>query len=62
MPPYIKGSSSPLVFERGLCINIFYAFLLQVLLLNDFCHGILFYLDCKLYIIKSSFKENYLVQ
>uniref|UniRef100_A0A2K6V1F1 Axin 2 n=1 Tax=Saimiri boliviensis boliviensis TaxID=39432 RepID=A0A2K6V1F1_SAIBB len=32
------------------------------LVLNDFCHGILFYLYCKLCIIKSSFKENYLVQ
>lgn len=29
--PYIEGSSFPLFFERGLCINLFYAFLLQVL-------------------------------
>lgn len=32
------------------------------LVLNDFRHGILFYLYCKLCTIKSSFKEIYLVQ
>lgn len=60
--PYIEGSSCPLFLERGLCINLFYAFLLQVLYSMTFAMAFLFYLYCKLCIIKSSFKENYLVQ
>lgn len=60
--PCIEGSSFPLFFERGLCKNLFYAFLLQVLYSMTFAMAFSFYLYCKLCILKSSFKENNLVQ